>query len=114
MERDTYPRRWGLGPKALEKKKLISEGKLDKHGKKNEQTPQNWLKSYVDYGGNNAPAAPEAAAPAPAEPAAAEPVKRKKKATEEPTEAAAAAADGSAAAEPTPKNKNAKVAAASE
>ena len=23
MERDTYPRRWGLGPKALEKKKMI-------------------------------------------------------------------------------------------
>lgn len=23
MERDTYPRRWGLGPKALEKKKLV-------------------------------------------------------------------------------------------
>lgn len=25
MERDTYPRKWGLGPKAQEKKKLISE-----------------------------------------------------------------------------------------
>ncbi|CAB4412112.1 unnamed protein product [Rhizophagus irregularis] len=25
MERDTYPRAWGLGPKAMEKKKLISE-----------------------------------------------------------------------------------------
>lgn len=23
MERDTYPRRWGLGPKALEKKRLV-------------------------------------------------------------------------------------------
>ena len=23
MERDTYPRRWGLGPKAMEKKKLV-------------------------------------------------------------------------------------------
>lgn len=33
MERDLYPKRWGLGPKALEKKKLVSEGKLDKHGK---------------------------------------------------------------------------------
>lgn len=33
MERDTYPRRWGLGPKALEKKKLISQGKLDKYGR---------------------------------------------------------------------------------
>jgi H/ACA ribonucleoprotein complex subunit 4 len=33
MERDTYPRRWGLGPTALAKKKQISEGKLDKFGK---------------------------------------------------------------------------------
>merc|ERR1712188_242536 len=33
MERDTYPRKWGLGPKATEKKKLIAEGKLTKHGK---------------------------------------------------------------------------------
>lgn len=29
MERDLYPRRWGLGPTALEKKKLKSDGKLD-------------------------------------------------------------------------------------
>ena len=29
MERDLYPRRWGLGPIALEKKKLKSDGKLD-------------------------------------------------------------------------------------
>lgn len=29
MERDLYPRRWGLGPTALEKKKMKSDGKLD-------------------------------------------------------------------------------------
>lgn len=29
MERDLYPRRWGLGPVAVEKKKLKTEGKLD-------------------------------------------------------------------------------------
>lgn len=29
MERDLYPRRWGLGPTAVEKKKLKSEGRLD-------------------------------------------------------------------------------------
>lgn len=29
MERDLYPRRWGLGPVAMEKKKLKSDGKLD-------------------------------------------------------------------------------------
>ena len=29
MERDLYPRRWGLGPVAQEKKKMKSDGKLD-------------------------------------------------------------------------------------
>ena len=29
MERDLYPKRWGLGPKAQEKKKMKVEGKLD-------------------------------------------------------------------------------------
>ena len=49
MERDTYPRRWGLGPKALEKKKLISAGKLDKFGRAIEgETPEQWKKEYVD------------------------------------------------------------------
>lgn len=50
MERDTYPRRWGLGPKALEKKKLVKDGKLDKHGHEIEGvTPASWTKEYVDY-----------------------------------------------------------------
>ncbi|OMJ16080.1 Centromere/microtubule-binding protein cbf5 [Smittium culicis] len=49
MERDTYPRKWGLGPKAVEKKKMIKSGKLDKFGKKNEKTPANWTNSYKDY-----------------------------------------------------------------
>ena len=30
MERDTYPRRWGLGPVAQKKKQLIAAGQLDK------------------------------------------------------------------------------------
>lgn len=42
MERDTYPRRWGLGPVAAKKKGLIRDGKLDKHGKANENTPKDW------------------------------------------------------------------------
>ena len=42
MERDTYPRRWGLGPVSSKKKGLIKEGKLDKHGKPNEKTPKDW------------------------------------------------------------------------
>lgn len=43
MERDTYPRKWGLGPMALRKKALKAEGKLDKYGRPNEQTPADWL-----------------------------------------------------------------------
>lgn len=43
MERDTYPRRWGLGPVAQKKKALIKEGKLDKYGRKNDQTPADYL-----------------------------------------------------------------------
>ncbi|KZV88274.1 putative rRNA pseudouridine synthase [Exidia glandulosa HHB12029] len=50
MERDTYPRRWGLGPKALEKKKMIKDGKLGKYGEKLDGvTPAEWSKDYVDY-----------------------------------------------------------------
>ncbi|XP_067131323.1 H/ACA ribonucleoprotein complex subunit DKC1 isoform X2 [Centruroides vittatus] len=49
MERDTYPRKWGLGPVASVKKKMIVEGLLDKHGKPNENTPANWLATYEDY-----------------------------------------------------------------
>ncbi|KAL6522437.1 centromere/microtubule-binding protein cbf5 [Orobanche minor] len=47
MDRDTYPRKWGLGPRASLKKKLISEGKLDKRGKPNESTPTEWLRNIV-------------------------------------------------------------------
>ncbi|PYH40668.1 pseudouridine synthase CBF5 [Aspergillus saccharolyticus JOP 1030-1] len=49
MERDLYPRRWGLGPVALEKKKLKSAGKLDKYGRTNEATPAKWKSDYKDY-----------------------------------------------------------------
>ena len=50
MERDTYPRRWGLGPMALQKKKMVKEGKLGKHGEKLEGvTPVEWSRDYVDY-----------------------------------------------------------------
>lgn len=69
MERDLYPRRWGLGPVALEKKKLKSDGKLDvsrnppfpphtanhwlqKYGRPNEATPAKWNAGYTDF---NAP-----------------------------------------------------------
>lgn len=82
MERDLYPRRWGLGPVALEKKKLKSSGKLDvsrhalfarkcnsvqlilillqKYGRTNEATPSQWKNDYKDY------SAPEEASAQPA------------------------------------------------
>lgn len=47
MDRDIYPRKWGLGPRASMKKKLIADGKLEKHGKPNEKTPAEWLRNVV-------------------------------------------------------------------
>ncbi|KAI9818531.1 MAG: centromere/microtubule-binding protein cbf5 [Pycnora praestabilis] len=52
MERDLYPRRWGLGPVALEKKKMKADGKLDKYGRANDATPAKWQQDYKDF---NAP-----------------------------------------------------------
>ena len=49
MERDLYPRRWGMGPVAVEKKKLKESGKLDKFGRANEQTPAQWKQEYTDF-----------------------------------------------------------------
>merc|ERR1711988_1859011 len=49
MERDTYNMRWGYGPRATDKKKLILAGKLDKHGKPNEKTPREWLMASGRY-----------------------------------------------------------------
>jgi H/ACA ribonucleoprotein complex subunit 4 len=51
MERDAYPRRWGLGPMAQRKKGLIKDGKLDKHGKPNASTPKDFLDGYKDIKG---------------------------------------------------------------
>lgn len=49
MERDTYPRKWGLGPVASRKKQMIKDGLLTEHGKPNEKTPKQWTTGYVDY-----------------------------------------------------------------
>ncbi|CAK7263128.1 centromere/microtubule-binding protein cbf5 [Sporothrix epigloea] len=67
MERDLYPRRWGLGPVAAEKKKLKADGKLDKYGRANEATPAKWTAGYVDY---NKPLEDGVPAPAATTPAA--------------------------------------------
>jgi len=64
MERDTYPRKWGLGPKASAKKALIAAGKLDKFGRPNENTPKEWLTGFVDYSAKKpAGAAPQEVSP---------------------------------------------------
>jgi len=89
MERDTYPRKWGLGPVASVKKRMIKEGQLDKHGKTNENTPKDWTSSYIDFKAKTegsgdarvaapAPAAP-AATPAPAAPVTPETPQTKKR-----------------------------------
>ena len=49
MERDLYPRRWGMGPVATEKKKMKESGKLDKYGRANEATPSQWKQEYKDF-----------------------------------------------------------------
>ncbi|CAN1256340.1 H/ACA ribonucleoprotein complex subunit 4 [Linum perenne] len=76
MDRDTYPRKWGLGPRASMKKKLISEGKLDKHGKPNEKTPQEWGRNLILPTGGDAMVA---AAAAVAEPVVDPTTEKKKK-----------------------------------
>jgi H/ACA ribonucleoprotein complex subunit 4 len=72
MERDTYPRRWGLGPVALQKKKLIKDGKLGKHGEKTDSTPAEWNRDYRDYNRDPQPSTSQStvteSGPSPAEP----------------------------------------------
>ncbi|CAN0012603.1 unnamed protein product, partial [Sphacelaria rigidula] len=48
MERDTYPKRWGLGPMAMKKKDMVKTGLLDKHGRSNDKTPTDWKTGYQD------------------------------------------------------------------
>ncbi|XP_074657624.1 H/ACA ribonucleoprotein complex subunit DKC1-like isoform X2 [Tubulanus polymorphus] len=90
MERDTYPRKWGLGPHASKvkeiKKDLIAKGLLEKSGKPNERTPANWKNIYPENGSNlmdtlnrfsTAGATPAPAAPSLDTSSAATPIKRK-------------------------------------
>merc|ERR1712060_234185 len=58
-ERDLYPKKWGLGPKATIKKDMIKAGQLDKYGKPNENTPKNWTSSYVDFNLKTEPVTPK-------------------------------------------------------
>ncbi|KAK4583591.1 hypothetical protein RGQ29_026359 [Quercus rubra] len=75
MDRDIYPRKWGLGPRASMKKKLIAEGKLDKHGKPIDNTPQEWARNLVLPAGGDSVVAGLAAT---TEPALVEKVKKEK------------------------------------
>jgi len=61
MERDTYPRKWGLGPMAAKKKGMIKAGTLDKYGRPNESTPADW-RTAVPLLGADAVASTAAAA----------------------------------------------------
>ena len=83
MERDLYPRRWGMGPVALEKKKMKADGKLDvskwhhfvdhtshrtyglgqKYGRPNEVTPAKWNAEYKYLNDNTAVSADGSAKP---------------------------------------------------
>ncbi|OZC11681.1 putative rRNA pseudouridine synthase [Onchocerca flexuosa] len=53
MERDTYARKWCLGPIASKKKAMITQGLLDKYGKPNEKTPSGWRSAYYDLSDTN-------------------------------------------------------------
>lgn len=53
MDRDTYPVRWKLGPRAARKQHLIKQGMLDKKGKPLPNTPTDWVQYYIDEKNNN-------------------------------------------------------------
>jgi H/ACA ribonucleoprotein complex subunit 4 len=53
MDKDLYPRRWGLGPRATRKKNLKQMGLLDAKGKPTPNTPTDWLTYYIDEKNNN-------------------------------------------------------------
>merc|ERR1712000_715610 len=65
IERDLYPKTWGLGPMAQEKKKMKAAGVLDQYGRPNESTPAQWTSGYKDYAAPADGAAAAAAAAAP-------------------------------------------------
>ena len=123
MERDTYPRRWGLGPAAQAKKLLVKEGKLDKHGRPNDKTPAEFLRSQPDLAAAAAAGANGKAQQAPPagdaddedEKAARKAAKKAKKAAAaEAAEAAPEAVDGEEKPAKTKKRDRAKEAPADE
>lgn len=53
MDKDVYPRKWGLGPRAQRKKNLKQLGLLDDKGKPTPNTPRDWVEYYIDETNNN-------------------------------------------------------------
>lgn len=53
MDKDIYPRKWGLGPRAQRKKNLKQLGLLDDKGKPTPNTPWDWVEYYIDETNNN-------------------------------------------------------------
>lgn len=53
MDKDVYPRRWGLGPRAQRKKNLKKLGLLDEKGRPTPETPRDWIEYYIDEKKNN-------------------------------------------------------------
>lgn len=53
MDKNTYPRCWGMGPRAQRKKYLKTAGMLDEKGKPNANTPRDWVEFYADEKNNN-------------------------------------------------------------
>ena len=48
MDRDTYDKKWKLGPFAVKKAELKTEGKLDKFGRVVDKTPEAWKMLFGD------------------------------------------------------------------
>lgn len=48
MDRDTYDRKWKLGPFSSKKQELKKAGKLDKHGRVQDNTPEAWKLLFGD------------------------------------------------------------------
>lgn len=49
MERDTYSRKWGLGPFAIKAKQAIEKGLMGTYGKPTEKTPKDLAILYDDH-----------------------------------------------------------------
>ena len=53
MERDVYDKKWKLGPFAVKKEQLKTEGKLDQYGRVNGMTPEGWKLLFGADGGKS-------------------------------------------------------------